>query len=129
MHPLKNKDGVGISRLQTLMKCITLRRTKTQKLNGKPILTLPPRTDETRWLELDSVERRVYNILSMKASQYFEDLKGQGTETIMSNFVHLLEVILRLRQISTHIGLCKNMNLDGLVFGAYLRYGISIGRN
>ncbi len=57
--PVKFGQSMGIARLQTLMKTITLRRTKESKtLDGKRILSLPPRRDELRLLKFDARSKR-----------------------------------------------------------------------
>ncbi|KAJ3082260.1 hypothetical protein HK102_001822 [Quaeritorhiza haematococci] len=91
------------------MKSITLRRTKTQKLDGKPILSLPPRRDHMRYLELDETEKALYSKVATKAREIFAGFERTGT--VLRHYVHLLELILRLRQICTHPGLCKDYDV------------------
>ena len=40
------KAGVALPRLHVILKSLILRRTKTQEIDGKPILQLPARTIE-----------------------------------------------------------------------------------
>ncbi|TPX31376.1 hypothetical protein SmJEL517_g05298 [Synchytrium microbalum] len=102
-------NGLGESRLQTLMKSITLRRTKTQKINNQPILNLPRKNERTIALELDPTERALYDRVAVRAKDLYKSLEAEGQ--VMRNYVHLLEVILRLRQIATHTGLVKEEDL------------------
>ncbi|KAI9355058.1 SNF2 family N-terminal domain-containing protein [Zopfochytrium polystomum] len=98
--------NIGVQRLQTLMKSITLRRTKQQKVDGKPILCLPERRDHVCMVELSPQERAVYTAVHDKALNLFKKMKMSGT--LMKNYVHILEMILRLRQICVHPLLFKD---------------------
>lgn len=40
-RPLKQREERGLKRLQVLMGCIALRRTKLTKVNGQPLVSLP----------------------------------------------------------------------------------------
>ncbi|KAJ3210194.1 hypothetical protein HDU67_005577 [Dinochytrium kinnereticum] len=103
-------NSIGVHRLQTLMKSITLRRTKTQKIDGKPILTLPERIDSTLMITLSPSEQTLYNHVHQRAKAVFHGLQQSGT--VMRNYVHLLEIILRMRQICVHPLLCKDSDLE-----------------
>src|SRR5258708_2030674 len=59
--PAKFGQPLGVARLQTIMKSVTLRRTKeTTDQSGKKILNLPPRTDEVRYLKFDEKDKESY---------------------------------------------------------------------
>ncbi|CAG8698688.1 686_t:CDS:2, partial [Scutellospora calospora] len=107
-RPIKSIDLVGISRLQILMKCITLRRTKTH--NGKPLLSLPPRNDCIRYLELNEYERKLYDKIFCSQAEQFRQLEEQNN--IMQHYVNILQSILRLRQICAHFALVKESELQ-----------------
>ncbi|KAF8078787.1 SNF2 family DNA-dependent ATPase [Lyophyllum atratum] len=108
--PVKFGQTLGVARLQTIMKCITLRRTKeTKTLDGKKILALPPRRDELRYLKFDPEEQAIYD-------QFFNESKAEFTEMstkneVMKNYVGILQKILRLRQICDHFELVKGKGL------------------
>ncbi|KAG0230048.1 hypothetical protein BGW41_002636 [Actinomortierella wolfii] len=108
--PIKSANPIGITRLQTLMKVITLRRTKTQLVDGKPILSLPPRTDHKRLLELSVNERSLYQRMESRAKQTVDALVVENK--IMKNYAHILQAILKLRQICAHFALVKSLNDD-----------------
>ncbi|KAI0689882.1 SNF2 family N-terminal domain-containing protein [Cytidiella melzeri] len=111
--PVKYGQTVGVARLQSIMKYITLRRTKESKAeNGERILTLPPRRDELRLLKFDEHEKTIYD-------QFFSESKAEFTEMskqneVMKNYVGILQKILRLRQICDHFELVMNKGL-GLI--------------
>lgn len=48
--------------LQTLVKCITLRRTKNSELNGRPLVSLPEKTVCVEQVELSQSERDEYEL-------------------------------------------------------------------
>ncbi|KAJ3013536.1 hypothetical protein HKX48_005713 [Thoreauomyces humboldtii] len=107
MKPLKSATagtgGVAVSRLQTVMKLVTLRRTKHQQIDGKPIITLPPKHQHVYSLTLDPEEQQVYDQVFEKASTIFNDLDKTGK--VFRYYAALLEMLLRLRQVVSHVGL------------------------
>ncbi|KAF9975056.1 hypothetical protein BGZ73_001416 [Actinomortierella ambigua] len=108
--PIKSANPIGIQRLQTLMKVITLRRTKTQLVDGKPILSLPPRTDHKRMLDLSMNERSLYHRMESRAKQTVDEIVVENK--IMKNYAHILQAILKLRQICAHYALVKSLSDD-----------------
>ncbi|KAF9546609.1 hypothetical protein EC957_009532 [Mortierella hygrophila] len=108
--PIKAANPIGVQRLQTLMKVITLRRTKTQMVDGKPLLDLPPRTDHMRTLDLSLNERQMYQRMESSAKQTVSLIVQENK--VMKNYAHILQAILKLRQICAHYALVKNMNDD-----------------
>lgn len=99
--PVKFGQSLGITRLQTVMKCITLRRTKESKTeDGKKILELPPRRDELRYLRFDENEKKIYDRVFQESKDEFNELRNQNE--VMKNYVGILQKILRLRQICDH---------------------------
>ncbi|CAG8459543.1 16375_t:CDS:10 [Acaulospora morrowiae] len=107
LRPIRSFDPVGISRLQTLMKCITLRRTKM--LNGKSLLSLPPRNDHIRYLELNEYERKLYEKTHRLQAEQFKRLEGNN---IMQHYVNFLQSLLKMRQICAHFALIKDSELQ-----------------
>lgn len=109
--PVKFGHAMGIVRLQTIMKCITLRRTKeTKNQDGQKILALPPRQDELRLLKFGPEEQKIYD-------QFFNESKAEFTEMtskneVMKNYVFILQKILRLRQICDHFELVQGKSPD-----------------
>jgi SNF2 family DNA or RNA helicase len=104
--PAKFGQALGVTRLQTLMKAITLRRTKESKdAHGNRILNLPPRHDELRYLKFDEKEKEVYDSYYTESKAEFTHLSKRGE--VMKNYVGILQKILRLRQICDHYELVK----------------------
>ncbi|TPX54578.1 hypothetical protein PhCBS80983_g05876 [Powellomyces hirtus] len=106
MKPLKLNSTVAVSRLQTVMKLVTLRRTKNQKIDGRPILSLPPKRQVVFQLTLDPAEQSVYDKVFEKARAIFNDLDKTGK--VFRYYAALLEMLLRLRQCVSHVGLIKD---------------------
>lgn len=108
--PVKFGQPLGYARLQMIMKCITLRRTKESKSSdGKTILNLPPRRDELRFLKFDETEQRIYDEFFKESRNEFKELSHKNE--VMKNYVGILQKILRLRQICDHYELVEGKGL------------------
>ncbi|KAL4070790.1 SNF2 family N-terminal domain-containing protein [Scleroderma citrinum] len=108
--PVKYGQSLGVVRLQTIMKCITLRRTKESKASdGKKILSLPPRRDELRYLKFEPHEQVVYDQFFTESKAEFNELSSKNE--VMKNYVGILQKILRLRQICDHFELVEGKGL------------------
>jgi len=108
--PIKAASPIGLTRLQTLMKVITLRRTKSQMVDGQPLLELPARTDHPRLLELSLNERQIYQRMESRANQTVDAIVHDNK--IMRSYAHILQAILKLRQICVHYALVKSTTDD-----------------
>jgi SWI/SNF-related matrix-associated actin-dependent regulator of chromatin subfamily A3 len=109
--PVKFGQALGVARLQTIMKCITLRRTKETKTNdGKKILALPPRRDELRYLKFDTEEQAIYDQFFNESKAEFNEMSDKNE--VMKNYVGILQKILRLRQICDHFELVQGKGLN-----------------
>jgi len=108
--PVKYGQPLGVARLQTIMKCITLRRTKESTAeDGRKILSLPPRKDELRYLKFDPEEQAIYDQFFTESKAEFNELSTKNE--VMKNYVGILQKILRLRQICDHFELVQNKGL------------------
>jgi len=104
--PVKYGQSLGVARLQMIMKCITLRRTKESKASdGRRILHLPPRRDELRYLKFDPHEQTIYDQFFSESKAEFNELSNKNE--VMKNYVGILQKILRLRQICDHFELVE----------------------
>lgn len=104
--PVKYGQPLGVARLQMIMKCITLRRTKETKTpDGERILSLPPRRDELRYLKFDEQEQTIYDQFFNESKAEFNALSNKNE--VMKNYVGILQKILRLRQICDHFELVQ----------------------
>jgi SWI/SNF-related matrix-associated actin-dependent regulator of chromatin subfamily A3 len=110
--PVKYGQPLGVARLQTIMRSITLRRTKESRTpDGQRILTLPPRRDELRFLKFDTQEQELYDRFFNESKAEFHELSHKNE--VMKNYVGILQKILRLRQICDDLELVKGKGLLG----------------
>lgn len=63
--------------LQTLVRCITLRRTKNSQVKGRPLVSLPEKRVFVEQVELSQQEREEYELA-----------RNEGRNTI-SKYVHV----------------------------------------
>jgi SNF2 family DNA or RNA helicase len=114
--PLKSKNSYGDSKenamrqLQALCKAIMLRRTKTSKIDGKPILQLPAKTIESQQAVFSKDEQEFYQALESKAKITFNRYLKAGT--VGRNYSNALVLLLRLRQACCHPHLIKDLEME-----------------
>ncbi|NXT77050.1 HLTF factor, partial [Zapornia atra] len=96
----------GLGRLQSLIRTITLRRTKTSKVRGKPILELPERKVLIQHVTLSEEERQIYQSVKKEGKAAISRFFSEGT--VLAHYADILGVLLRLRQLCCHPHLCKN---------------------
>lgn len=113
VRPLKKWDGDekddGMLKLQALFRSFTLRRTKDSRLDGKPIIELPPRTDKPSFVEFNDEQRAFYQALEVQQQLKFNKYLRNGA--VMKNYIHILILLLRLRQACDHPFLLKNLGI------------------
>lgn len=97
-----------MTRLRALLKAVMLRRKKDSKLDGKPILRLPEKHEETVYAELSTDERDYYKQLEERSQVQFSKYLRNGS--IGKNYSNILVLLLRLRQACCHPHL--NMDVD-----------------
>ncbi|TVY91116.1 putative ATP-dependent helicase [Lachnellula willkommii] len=90
----------AMQRLQTVLKAILLRRTKQSQIDGKPIITLPPKTIETQHVVFSDDELAFYRALESKTQIQFNKYLRQNT--VGKNYSNILVLLLRLRQACCH---------------------------
>ncbi|KAG0099620.1 hypothetical protein BGZ93_006730 [Podila epicladia] len=108
VNPMKRTEGYSkaIQRVQALMKAVCLRRTKTCKIDGKPILELPPRNVEKVSIPFSADEKAFYDALETRTRERFNAYVRAGT--VMKNYSNVLVLLLRLRQACCHPHLIKD---------------------
>ncbi|KAK2820037.1 hypothetical protein FQN49_007782 [Arthroderma sp. PD_2] len=103
-RPLKNDENavqsVAMKKLQALLKAILLRRVKTSKIDGKPILQLPPRVTEKIHTVFSPDEQSFYQALETRSQLQFNRYLRAGT--VGRNYSNVLVLLLRLRQACCH---------------------------
>lgn len=89
-----------MKRLQVLLKAVMLRRTKSSKIDDKPILELPTKTELVDHVLFNEDEQAYYTSLESKSKLQFN--KYQKAGTIGKNYSNILVLLLRLRQAACH---------------------------
>ncbi|KAG0623190.1 hypothetical protein M758_3G155200 [Ceratodon purpureus] len=103
-RPLTNGDPSGLVRLQALIKAIALRRTKDMQVDGRRLVELPRKTISMHYVELTPEDRELYDKVEENGKDVIERFMKSGT--VLQNYATVLQIILRLRQICNHPGLC-----------------------
>nr|XP_043620030.1 LOW QUALITY PROTEIN: helicase-like transcription factor CHR28 [Erigeron canadensis] len=98
--PIQKCPEAGYKKLQIILKTIMLRRTKATLLDGKPIISLPPKTISLKQIDFTAEERRFYAELEAESKAQFKEYEAAGT--IEQNYVSILLMLLRLRQACDH---------------------------
>ena len=106
VRPLNQGDGNASLLLQALMATICLRRKKEMKFVD---LKLPELTEYKHSIDFLPHEREKYEALQAEAKGLLSTVqRGQkkGDGKARDNYHHLLEMLLRLRQVCNHWKLC-----------------------
>jgi DNA repair protein RAD5 len=99
--PFEEGDERGLKLVQSILKPIMLRRTKSSTdREGRPILVLPPADARVIYCELSESERDFYDALFKRSKVKFDQFVEQGK--VLHNYASILELLLRLRQCCDH---------------------------
>lgn len=90
----------AMKKLQGLIRATMLRRTKESKLDGKPLVSLPPRQISRTDVTFSEDEQQFYRALEERVQLQFNKYLKQGT--VMKNYANALVLLLRLRQACCH---------------------------
>lgn len=96
----------AMKKLQGIIRAIMLRRTKTSKIDGKPILQLPERNVGVANVAFNKDEHEFYTALEKCAQLQFNRYLREGS--VMKNYANALVLLLRLRQACCHPHLVQN---------------------
>ncbi|AEE28683.1 SNF2 domain-containing protein / helicase domain-containing protein / zinc finger protein-like protein [Arabidopsis thaliana] len=99
-NPISSYPGEGYKTLQAILKKVMLRRTKDTLLDGKPVISLPPKSIELRRVDFTKEERDFYSKLECDSRDQFKEYAEAGT--VKQNYVNILLMLLRLRQACGH---------------------------
>ncbi|XP_026195328.1 helicase-like transcription factor [Anabas testudineus] len=109
-RPVTQGNKEGLQNLQTLVKCITLRRTKNSEVNGRPLVSLPEKTVCVEKVELSQAEREEYELARNEGRNTIGRYVAEGT--VLSNYAHVLAILMRLRQLCCHPDLLAKTSTD-----------------
>ncbi|KAL2169713.1 hypothetical protein VTG60DRAFT_5766 [Thermothelomyces hinnuleus] len=90
----------AMRQLQAVLKAMMLRRMKDSMIDGKPILTLPPKTENSEHVVFSDDERQFYQDLETRSRVQFNKFLRAGT--VGKNYSNILVLLLRLRQACCH---------------------------
>lgn len=109
-RPLQKWSGdlgaTAMRKLQTVIRSITLRRTKDSLLDGRPVIELPARIEADAHTEFDAEQMEFYLALERQQKLKFNRYLKEGT--VLKNYIYILVLLLRLRQACDHPHLIKN---------------------
>lgn len=92
--------------INAVLEPVLLRRTKNMKdVDGKPLVSLPPKEVIVEKLQLSSSEKRVYQSMLEDAENSVKEGLAKGD--LLKNYTNILVHILRLRQVCCHLDLLK----------------------
>jgi len=95
-----------MQKFRILLKGIMLRRMKDSKIDGKPILNLPSKTEESINVTFSEDEQSFYTQLETNSRIQFNKYVRAGT--VSKNYSNILVLLLRLRQACCH----PHLNID-----------------
>lgn len=103
--PISRNPTNGYKKLQAVLKTVMLRRTKGTLIDGKPVITLPPKTVILKRVDFSDEEHEFYLALEAESREQFRVYADAGT--VKQNYVNILLMLLRLRQACDHPLLVK----------------------
>jgi SNF2 family DNA or RNA helicase len=108
------RAAAGYKRLQAVLRAVLLRRTKSTLIDGRPIVALPPRTQEAVHAAFSAEERAFYDAVEAEAVKEVAAMAREGG----GRYMNMLHLLLKLRQACNH---------PWLVHGAGARFGRAPG--
>ncbi|KAG2423298.1 hypothetical protein HXX76_015447 [Chlamydomonas incerta] len=105
-RPLKQGDPRAVKTVQVLMGALALRRTKDLRLGtaGRPLVALPSKTVRLVTVHLTREDRAKYDALELESRRIISH--ALAAESLLDNYISVLEIILRLRQVADAGCLC-----------------------
>jgi superfamily II DNA or RNA helicase len=100
--PIETGDPDAAARLRAKIRPFILRRTKAEV-----VPELPSRTDTVLHVELDEVERNIYDAVRVATKQAVADRMAHGGGVLVA-----LEALLRLRQAACHAALVPGQQAE-----------------
>ncbi|KAF2813142.1 uncharacterized protein BDZ99DRAFT_486486 [Mytilinidion resinicola] len=100
----------AMKKLQALLKAILLRRTKSSLIDGKPIITIPPKHVHQVQVTFSTPELELYKALESKTQVTFNRYLRQNS--VQNNYANILVLLLRLRQMCCHPHLINDLSIN-----------------
>ncbi|XP_072547300.1 helicase-like transcription factor [Salminus brasiliensis] len=102
-RPVMMGDRDGLKNLQALVKALTLRRTKSSRVNGRTLLQLPEKKVFLQQVELSQEEREMYEQEKADGRRIISRYVADGT--VLTNYADVLAILVRLRLLCCHCDL------------------------
>ncbi|XP_017297431.1 helicase-like transcription factor isoform X2 [Kryptolebias marmoratus] len=109
-RPVMQGDRDGLQNLQNLVRCITLRRTKSSEINGLRLVSLPEKTVSVEQVDLSQQEREEYELARNEGRRTIGRYVAEGS--VLRNYADVLVILMRLRQHCCHPDLLPNISSD-----------------
>ncbi|KAK8860000.1 ATP-dependent helicase [Apiospora arundinis] len=107
-----DEHSEAMQRLRKVIWSFTMRRSKQSMLDGKQILDLPTKQVVELKAEFNKDQATFYNNLEEEHRKKFENFSNSRSKK--KNYMSILVLILRLRQVCSHPHLIKNFGIpDG----------------
>ena len=84
LDAMREDQSNGYDRLRVILTQVALRRTKSTKINGEPVVRLPKRIDHVEQLELGETERQCYEALECESLAEMEAIDARAHMTMQS---------------------------------------------
>ncbi|XP_077394332.1 helicase-like transcription factor isoform X3 [Festucalex cinctus] len=110
-RPVMQGDRVGLKNFQTLVKCITLRRTKSSEVDGRPLVSLPVKTVCVEQVELSAAEREEYQ-QALDEGRNIIGSRYVAEGVVLRYYADVLAILMRLRQHCCHPDLLTKTTSD-----------------
>lgn len=109
-RPVTQGDRDALLNLQTLVKCVTLRRTKNSEVGGRPLVVLPKKVVCVESITLSQREREEYELARNEGRTTIRRYVADGT--VLKNYADVLAILVRLRQYCCHCDLLPKTSSD-----------------
>lgn len=111
-HPIEQRaDSEQMKKLKARIRAFILRRGRDQVLNE-----LPPKTEYTRWIELESGQADMYE--SLRTAIHEDIRKVIDKKGLKQSTIHILDALLKLRQVCCDPRLVKLPGTASRLVGA-----------
>ena len=111
-HPIEQRaDSEQMKKLKARIRAFILRRGRDQVLNE-----LPPKTEYTRWIELETAQADMYE--SLRTAIHEDIRKVIDKKGLKNSTIHILDALLKLRQVCCDPRLVKLPGAAARAMGA-----------
>ncbi|KAF2240091.1 hypothetical protein EV356DRAFT_438057 [Viridothelium virens] len=100
---------ISNARLHGFLRMFMMRRTHKDTIFNQPIIKLPKNHQTTIEVEFNAVERKIYDVVKTRFWKRIENwYRSGGQENLQKNYSNILVMLMRLRQLTSHIFLAQS---------------------